>query len=309
MRRFTFLLLLAVVLAGGCKTGGASSAELSSAELCARAENWYDTGKEVREELVDVFYILETCTFDWTDADGNIHRHANLDCPEDRENMRVNFDRACAIFGDSTNFFAPYYRHVTLDVWMDGLDSVAAYTALAYNDVKAAFDYYMEHLNGGRKFALAGFSQGGMLAKELIKNMSDSQYENFLAAYIVGYPVYAEEVEHCRRFVPARGAEDTGVVISFNSAANENGIGELFKGTSMIINPVNWTTDSTPAAVNDTVTCAVSQEHLTLFVDGIDPETIYIPSFSACFPYGNYHLLEMVIYADHLRKNIKQRLY
>lgn len=34
---------------------------------------------------------------------------------------------------------------------------------LAYEDIKCAFEYYMENYNDGRPIVVAGFSQGGQI--------------------------------------------------------------------------------------------------------------------------------------------------
>ncbi len=302
------IMFVCLAVLSACSTGK-HPIPVKETEDYRLSENWYLSGKETNPDFADVFYILETCVYDWTDDNGRVHHHANLDSREHRKDMKNVFDRAYSIFGDSTNFFAPYYKQITLDVWMDGLDSVAVQTPKAYDDVKAAFDYYMEYWNNGRKFALAGFSQGGMLVKQLMKDMTDEQFERMAAAYVIGFPVYPEDLAESPRFVAATGPEDSGVTISFNSVDDEKGVGDLFRGSTMIINPVSWSTSTEVAQVNDTVNCHINKEEMMLFVDGIDPMSIYIPSLASCFPIGNYHLLEMVIYAEHLRKNVKQRLY
>ncbi len=167
----------------------------------------------------------------------------------------------------------------------------------------------MEHWNGGREFVLAGFSQGAKGVKELIKSMTDEQFARMKAAYVIGFPVLEEDLAATNRFKPAQGAKDTGVTISWNSVDNEDGIGDIFRHSQMIINPASWSTGTEVAQVNDTVTSYISKEHMMLFVDGVNPASVYSEATSMLFPYGNYHLLELPLYGKFIRENVKLRLY
>ena len=78
---------------------------------------------------------------------------------------------------------------------------------------------------------------------------------------------------------------------------------------SHMINPVNWTTDAVPAALNDSVTVTVDTLSHLLIVDGLDPEAYFLSSLAPMFPLGNYHLQELTLYQQHLRRNTALRLY
>ncbi len=312
MKQYLLIFALLTIISAGCNkddTLATSSIYEQNTIDYSCKENWYQTDIAVDPNLCDVFYILETCTNDWTDSLGNIHHFANLESPQHRDLMTIYMKRACDIFGDSTNFFSPYYRQLTIEPWIEGLDSVATYYPQAHTDIKTAFDYYMTNLNNGRRYALAGFSQGGKAVKELIKTMTDEQYNLMSAAYVIGFPILKEDTLASNRFIPAQTATDKGVTISYNSVSDINGIGEFFSNSTMIINPVNWTTTSETAQVNDSVTVSINQQHMALLVDGLNPEEQYIPDLAPLFPKGNYHLLELPLYEEHLRKNIKERLY
>ncbi len=270
---------------------------------------WFDTGKAIDTTLCDVFYVLETVTNAWTDAAGEVHYLADDSQADQRAAMRTYSQRAYTLFGDSTNFFSPYYRQLTIEPWLTGFAAVDSLFPTAMADVQQAFDYYMTHWNGGRRFVLAGFSQGGKAVKELIQTMPDKQYRRMVAAYLIGFPVTADDVARTDRFIPAQGATDKGVTISFNSVANEAGIGAVFSQSEMIINPVSWSTSSNIARLNDSVTVSIDAMHKVLLVIGINPETVFVPSLQAICPKGNYHLLEMDLYQETIRENVKQRIY
>ncbi len=321
MRKFKFLLLaVCACVAVGCSedagsvdTGSGSAGEGKYASM----ENWYRT-ETIDPDLCDVFYVVETCTQPWTDENGVLQYYADLSIPEQREAMTARFIRAEEIFGDEANFFTPYYNQVNLGVWLGGDEAINKYYPKAFSEVKAAFDYYMKHWNGGRKFILAGFSQGAKGVKELIKSMPQEQYERMVAAYVIGFAILEEDVA-TGRFIPAQGSHDTGVTISYNTADNPEGVGPFFKNSQMIINPVNWSTEAGTAeiptvTINDktynNVTITLDKEHMTLFADGIDPNDLYAgDEMESIFPMGNFHMAELPLYADFLRENVKDRLY
>ncbi len=275
----------------------------------SKAEAWFQTGKEINPDLLDVFYVIPTSGSDWVDAEGVNHHLLDITNPDHRTAMETRFNMAYPIFGDSANFFSPYYQQVTLEVWAGGYDTINTYYPLAFADVKAAFDYYMAHWNNGREFVLAGFSQGAKGVKELMKVMTDEQYARMKAAYVIGFPVLQEDLDATDRFKPAQGADDLGVTISYNSVDDEAGIAELFRHSKMIINPANWSTGTEVAQVNDTVTNYINKDHMILFVDGVNPNSIFQPAMAMLFPKGCYHLLELPLYAPYLRENVKLRLY
>ncbi len=272
-------------------------------------QNWLQTGKEIDSTLLDVFYLIPTSGGDWVDENGVTHHHLDITNPDHRMAMEKQFNVALPIFGDSANLFSPYYRQITLQVWANGVEAVNKYYPKAFEDVKAAFDYYMEHWNGGREFILAGFSQGAKSVKELVKSMTDEQYARMKAAYVIGFPVLQEDLADTDRFKPAQGADDLGVTISYNSVDNEEGISNILRHSQMIINPANWCPGTEVAQVNDTVTNYINKEQMMLFVDGIDPDPIFHPEAAMLFPKGNFHMLELTLYANYLRENVKLRLY
>lgn len=111
-------------------------------------------------------------------------------------------------------------------------------------DTMEAFQYYLTHLNRGRPYILLGHSQGTQaLAIVLATNKNISLEQGFVAAYLIGMTF--------RKDAPlpfAKGADDIGVVVTWNTQA-KGAKNPLFSGPgSPCINPLNWKTDSTPAA-------------------------------------------------------------
>ena len=180
---------------------------------------------------------------------------------------------------------------------------------LSMEDVRESFDYYLEHYNNGRPFVLAGFSQGGKAVVELVKHLPAEAYGRMAAAYAIGYRISDEELAQYPQLLPATDSTGTGTIICYNSVACPEAACGVLSPSDVCINPVNWTTDATPAILNDSVTVTVDTVNHLLIVDGLDPEHYYAPSLASTFPLGNYHLQELTLYQEHLRRNTALRLY
>ena len=273
------------------------------------AEYWFDNGREIDESLADVFYILPTCVFDWQDSLGVTQHFASLTDEVQRGKMQPSYELADEIFADSANFFAPYYRHITLDSWMEGDSVVAERFPYAMADIYDAFHYYLKHWNNGRPFVLAGFSQGAKCVVELMKNMDADVAKRMVAAYVCGYRITQEDLAASANIKPASSANDTGVTIAYNTVADTLGIcPTLSEGNVLVTNPASWTTDFESHPLNDSVSICIDPQHKVLVTTGIEAEKFFVPSLANIFPLGNLHLQELLLYKDVLKENVKTRI-
>ncbi len=267
----------------------------------ADTSQWYiaDRGAEV-----DVFYIVSTECGDYT-LGGKAMHYADTRNDSIRALLYGEMVGVDQLLAGDLNYYSPYYRQVTLQTYTD--DSlVAARMPLAYGDVRKAFAYYLEHHNHGRRFILAGFSQGAMAVVDLLKGMDDETYSRLVAAYVIGYKV-DEDNSHIR---PAKDSADLGVTVCYNSVRdNDCAIPLLSEGNLMAINPVNWRTDATPATLvdpryGDTLTVTLDTTTLLLHIDGYHRDDYMLPLIGR---EGNYHCLEISLFRDCLRHNIALR--
>lgn len=267
---------------------------------------WYSDFNQGGDKDFDVFYILPTCVWDKVDSNGHINHYADplLDC--DREAMRPSFELSQEIFGDEANFYSPYYHQLALESWSsDSL--VDSRFPRSYSDIKQAFKYYLDKINNGRPFVLAGFSQGGKCVVELLKTLSNQEYSRLVAAYVIGYNISPSDTLNYKSIKPAKGERDVGVTICYNSVASTDAVIPLFVPNAACINPINWTTSTTPASLNDTVTISIDKRYNVLIVDGFDLDNYYVGSLDFLFKKGNYHLQELFFYKEELSDNVKKR--
>lgn len=277
-----------------------------------QTEAWYDNGQEINPEFVDVFYLYSTCVTSAEDNDGNVSYKAVL-TEEDRKALDYELHSSnTKIFPDSLNFIAPYYHQYTLETLTLLGNEQETIVGEVAEDVLEAFRHYMRNVNGGRRFILAGFSQGGKMALEIEKNLTDEEYSRMVAAYLIGYKVTAADME-CGRIVPATDPYSNGVTISFNSIATRDAFWPTVNAdAAFCTNPINWTSDGTPAEFEyegETLTAEVDTGINSLIVGGTDMSKFrYEPLERFCKP-GNLHHWDIKFYRPYLRKNVLERAY
>jgi hypothetical protein len=128
-------------------------------------ENWTANP----DALIDCFYVYPTVSTDPTPNSDMVADPAELNV------IRQQFAR----FGSKCRLYAPMYRQITLAGLRRLLGSSSAGAALShglqYDDVRDAWNYYLEHDNKGRGFVLIGHSQGSFILAELIRNEIDGR--------------------------------------------------------------------------------------------------------------------------------------
>lgn len=197
-RSAVLLLMLAAlttVTVSSCRTqSGGTDTFIPAAPDWSDKAAWYISEPATAQEA-DIFYILPTCVWNWTAEDGQLCRYSDYSRTDHIEAFLPSVKLAEDIFAQGQyGFYCPYYRQITLNVWMDGEEAVEELFPLSMEDVSESFDYYLEHYNNGRPFVLAGFSQGGKAVVELVKHLPAEAYERMAAAYAIGYRISDEEL-------------------------------------------------------------------------------------------------------------------
>ena len=269
---------------------------------------WYVREDDADGTGADVLYFVSTWAKDWTTADGKVCHYANIYDEQQRANMNKEIGRIAGYMGEGNNFYSPYYRHITIEAWgTQNEDTVNARFRLAMEDVRSAFDAYLERRKPGRPFVLAGFSQGGKVVVELLKAMPEELHKYLVAAYVLGYKVTPDDTLATSNIRAAQDSTDVGVTICYNSVSDVRYIKPIVCAPcAMCINPVNWRTDATPATLHDTITVAVSPEHHVLVLKGYSGSE-YSPILGF-LNVGDFHSCEPWLYQECLRKNIRQRI-
>lgn len=221
------------------------------------------------KDKIDLLYLVSTNVIEARNDDGTPSYVSHL-VKSDREFIDMELAYIGKEIGQGDfNYLAPYYHQFTftaINLPQAQFDEV--YKKVV-DEVCGIFDYYMGHINDGRKFAIVGFSQGAMLALDILKHSRHEQLQNMVGAYLIGYGVNEEDMK-CENVVPATGATGFGHTISFNSVLTEDATWPfVYNNSAVVINPVNWRTDATPANFSfngDSISVVVDNDKKQLMV-------------------------------------------
>ncbi len=267
---------------------------------------WVNAENDTEGGGADIFYVVSTWEEDWTAEDGRTCHYADVWNAQHREHMGIEINKVADYMSPGNRFFAPFYRHTTIEAWMTkDEDFLSRRLRLSMDDVCKAFDHFQARRDQSRPLIIAGFSQGGRAVVELLKHIDDTTYGQLAAAYVMGYKVTRADMEKCNHIRDAEGETDTGVTICYNTVKDVKYIQPIIAASDICINPVNWRTDATPATLHDTITVAVSPEHHVLVVSGYDAAE-YAP-YKGFINVGDIHSCEPWLYSDCLAKNMKVR--
>lgn len=306
------IILLSTLLGGGCHSPAETFVENVYVPVAPDYDDpalWTVIHDDVKESGADIFYIPSTWEYDWTTSDGRICHYADPSREEHRNDMSIEIDGIADYMAEGNNFYSPFYRHISLNTWATlNEDTInRRYHDVAFNDVRRAFDHFIEKENSGRPFILAGFSQGGKSVVELLKTMPGAIRKRMVAAYVMGYKVTLQDIAEHPYIMGATDSIDTGVVICYNSVSEVKYIKPVVSSPNvMCINPVNWRTDATPALLQDTINVTLSPGNNVLVVEGYDGSDL--PNILGILNVGDYHGAEPWLYSECLRKNIRQRI-
>lgn len=323
MKKHVILLTLTLIalMFWGCgaiaQTTTDPAGEIPPAPDYQKASSWvFQT--PAPDKPIDVFYVFLTV------YGGDSPPNMDINNADLRAAAEHHTDTQSSVYSESANIFAPYYRQMSMAMLNPEEDMYQnQYFQLGYSDVSRAFEYFLENLNQGRPFILAGHSQGSMVLIYLMReHFKKPDLQNQLvAAYLIGYSITPEDFATYPWMKPATQATDTGVIISYNTQApGTTGSPVLLPG-AFCINPLNWTTEETPAnkVLNlgavffSETTSEIEREipHYTgAYVDletgalvTSPPEELDVGSF----PPGVYHRYDYAIWYRNLEANVKAR--
>lgn len=308
--KYLLVALVACGLCASCQKKMVESEWIPAVPDYQDSTQWYITN---RDAAADVFYIISTETGDYKLSTGETCHYADTHNDSVRAPLYGEMLGVDTLLSGRLNYYSPYYRQCSLQSFEN--DSVAAIRMpLALDDVRQAFAYYLAHYNHGRPFILAGFSQGAHIMMELLKEMDEDTFQRMIAAYAIGIAV----TETHPHIVAAKGADDTGVTICYNSVRNKDCVLRGWEKSNLAINPVNWRTDSTMATLitepspllsvaeqkKDTMTIHLDTATGLLMVEGYTAQDYMLPLLGI---EGNYHTREIWLYRQQLRKNMELR--
>ena len=146
-------------------------------------------------------------------------------------------------FNASARIYSPLYRQAHIKVFYGDTTLMRKALDLAYEDVKKAFEYYLENWHEDRPLIIASHSQGTVHAARLMKEFVEGKplQSKLVAAYIVGMPVqkdYFSEIPICD------SPDDLGCWMTWNTfLTGYTPPRQPLLQTAASVNPLSWTTD------------------------------------------------------------------
>lgn len=270
---------------------------------------------EKLDSVADVFFLHPT-----TFTKRKYRKVPNASIDDAYLNAKTDYSTIlyqASVFNQQCRVFAPRYRqaHIYNFFKKDKKDAAAAFD-LAYEDIRASFEYYLAHWNNGRPFIIASHSQGSLLAERLLKEYIENKplASRFVAAYVIGWGVPREY------FSALKMCDDslqTGCLCSWRTL-RRGFVPAILKdeqGNSYVTNPLNWTTGDKYASRKENKG-SVLKDFNKIYRRTTDAQIsnglLYVkrPKFPWSFLYitRNYHIGDINLYYINLRENVAQRI-
>lgn len=290
----------------------------------ADEDNWLLLPEECDKD-VDVIFLYPTSYGTLTTPEDDI---SDIDDMPMRIAASFSAAMQASAFEEDCNVYVPYYRQLTVPSLLDLIEkSPEALMYIASSDIYHMLDYYFEYLNEGRPFILAGHSQGSVWLTVILEDYMKEHpqyYENMVAAYVIGYSVTEEYLEANPHLKFAEGAEDTGVIISYNTegSGNKGQFNCVVREGAIAINPINWKRDDSYASamenlgslnlkgeiVMDYADAKLDMERGVVICDSVKADTMLSEEMLQYFGSESYHMSDYSLYFMNLQKNVSDRI-
>lgn len=271
---------------------------------------------ETKDARADVFFIHPTSYFgeEKTSPWNADLRDTTVNSTTDNLSILMQ----ATVFNGSCRVFAPRYRQGNMEAFyvFDTPEAKAAFD-LAYNDVKAAFLYFLKHDNQNRPVIIASHSQGSLHAIRLLQEFFDGKplQKRLVCAYVVGYQVKKDAF---KKLPVGVRPDQTGCWVGWRTYAK----GEIPKGiaaengNSVCINPLTWTASeewSSPelhqgimagfeSIVPHTVGAGIEPSSKILWID----TPVVLDEKKGRLK--NYHVWDYNLFWMNIRENVKLRI-
>ena len=223
----------------------------------------------------DVFFLHPTSYFGQT-------WNAALDHPFASEMVdEMIMPGQASVFNGCCQVYAPRYRQATFYSFLYPNESSRSALELAYEDVAAAFDFFIKNRNPERPFFIGSHSQGTCHAIRLLEDKieNSSLLEKMVAAYTIGFQFPKEKFGTVfQKLYPCQSPTDTQCVIAYdtylesgkpltkierteNWFSTSDGKGEWRKrntSPTLGINPLTWTMTTEKAETDKNLGAVIS---------------------------------------------------
>lgn len=287
-------------------------------------DNWLSLPEKCDKD-VDVIFLYPTSYGTLTNPEDDISDIDDMP-------MRIAASFAAAmqasVFEEDCNVYVPYYRQLTVPSLLELIEnSPETLQYIADLDIYPMLDYYFEQFNEGRPFILAGHSQGSVWLTVILEDYMKEHpeyYENMIAAYVIGYSVTEEYLAANPHLKFAEGAEDTGVIVSYNTEGkgNKDQYNCVVREGAIAINPINWKRDESYASVSENLGSLNLKGEIVMdyadarldtgrgvvVCESIEADNLLTEALRPYFGTESYHMSDYSLYFMNLQKNVADRI-
>lgn len=247
---------------------------------------------------------------------------------------RLFVQSQASAFDQDAEIWAPRYRQAAYGAFLLKSEDAQRALDLAYSDVAAAFDEFLERAPKESLIILAGHSQGSLHLLRLLRDRKGALRGRLVAAYIVGWPVGVTADLPATGSLPCTTPVQTGCVLSwqsFKDPANTRLVTKAWVGTTgltgapraredmLCTNPLTGTMKgSAPPAANqgtlvpdgDLTNATLGPGRVGARCEGgfllIDGD---IPNLGPyVLPGNNYHVYDYALFWGSIRADAERRL-
>lgn len=272
---------------------------------------------ELRDTLADVFFIHPTTYLTNKKNPPSLNpsiSDAALNAKTDYSSILYQ----ASVFNGSCKVYAPRYRQAHISAFFIP-DTVAARHAfeLAYQDVRSAFQYYLDHDHHGKPIIIASHSQGTLHAARLLKEFFEEKplHKYLVVAYLWGMPIppnYFNSITLCS------DSTQYGCFAGWR-LFKKGYVPDMIKNETFIslsVNPISWKPDSIyidRSLQRGAVLFNFNKVYYKTQGAGIHKGVVWVDRpkfpFSFLYPQKNYHAGDINLFYLDIRKNIQQRIH
>ena len=261
------------------------------------------------EPIIDVFYVHPTLYFKGEKWNADINNKKL-----NKEIGDAAIQNQASVYLNIANIYAPHYRQMHIQSYFDLENGLQAFE-VAYLDVKSAFTHYWKNFNKGKKFIIAGHSQGTNHTERLLKEIileNDSMRNSLLISYLPGMPIK----QFHKELPPCSSPNQLDCFLSWRTLA-EGYFPKDWEISDSIscVNPISWQTDNLLSKKEDHLGI-LFKNHKIYYPNSIEVYTnkgvvwikpIKIP-FARFYKMKNYHIADYNLYWINIRNNLRHRL-
>ncbi|HEX4762249.1 MAG TPA: DUF3089 domain-containing protein [Sphingomicrobium sp.] len=292
--------------------------------------NWLPEGvARAGAEDAATFYVHPTTYLERDRWNAPLHPARQVEA-----RTRLFVQSQASAFNGNTQIWAPRYRQAAYGAFLLKTADAQKALDLAYSDVSAAFDEFVEQVPKDRPIILAGHSQGALHVARLLLDKKPRIRGRLIAAYVVGWPISDSADLPPMGLRACSHPEETGCLLSwltFAEPANPDLILDSWSGTRgrtgvrrnrrdiLCVNPLTGTRGghARPAANPGTLLPAADLGSATLVPRRVGARCtngfLYlvgeVPRLGPfVLPGNNYHVYDYALFWGAIRRDTERRL-